>query len=625
MKEDNLELKNEQNCNCQRDPDENIVDPINRKNISSLSITGNTELIEMLLKKIIELSSIAEKNGLTEESKVLSSLIPDFKIMKVAQYEGFQNYWIANGRSFEQMFKNKIEQEENKLSFQEAWFETLQEYADSLLSEQNKFIQKSIRTAQYEGSQNHWIANSRAFELSFKKKLEKYKHKNSDSFTKAWFETLEEFQNKLEKNEFIENNLKTASKKKDNFIDEIIKDASLKNITITKVFKDWNEMHKDASRKLINKIGEKVESGISPGVAFYETIDYFYSGSHARNTLRKCRFAVNNIRKSSILKKAGLWDNIRSSFREWSEYWSDLWRYYTSKSGTATASVRKINRISRESEDKIKFMERETISLGGVLDPKYVENNLNTLLVELRTLKYLLDSKGSSSKLPPMPELIDQSGLPNPKYYNDQLKGIGPDEWDTYKKDLGKLILQIEGAAKQFDVGQQQGVIGVSSGIGKEGIILNAVFLSIAKDVGRKLDYISARLGMPSIGQKIESSVKFPPKPWNETLSESMEESSLGLSGFGHENEFLIQSAASNVTSKLFDLIKPFVDPIIAKTQSAYGPTGQGASTSLRFFRDITNYLQKAEEKAEKAVSDAIKSKIKNTILPDIGSSSTEK
>ena len=146
---------------------------------------GEPEVIEKLMQSLLGMADMADDHGLRGDADSLTSMISDVKMMKAAQYEGFQNYWVANGRAFELAFKHRLEaQTGDEKSFHQAWMDTLQDYMDSLLGPQTEFIGKNLKMAQYEGFQNYWLQNSRAFELAFKKKLEAQKE-DEKSFYKT--------------------------------------------------------------------------------------------------------------------------------------------------------------------------------------------------------------------------------------------------------------------------------------------------------------------------------------------------------------------------------------------------------------------------------------------------------
>jgi len=104
---------------------------------------------EQLIGSMLELADMADTAGLYEEADKIAAVLPSVRTVKLAQYEGFQNYWIANGRAFEMAYKQKrMKGKSNPDDFrsaQEVWFEVLEEYQKSLLTNQADFIAKYAR------------------------------------------------------------------------------------------------------------------------------------------------------------------------------------------------------------------------------------------------------------------------------------------------------------------------------------------------------------------------------------------------------------------------------------------------------------------------------------------------
>ena len=93
-----------------------------------------------LANKLIEFGDLADQHGLDECSDRVTALVPRLAMLKVAQYEGFTNYWIANGRAFEMAYKEKASKP--GASPHEAWWSVLEEYQESLSGNQAKFDEK---------------------------------------------------------------------------------------------------------------------------------------------------------------------------------------------------------------------------------------------------------------------------------------------------------------------------------------------------------------------------------------------------------------------------------------------------------------------------------------------------
>jgi len=114
----------------------------------SLSKTATKDGFEFnhLVGSVLEIADLADEAGMLKEADTLASVLPALRTVKVAQYEGFQNYWIANGRAFEMAYKQKRSKGKTKVedfrSPHEVWWEILEEYQNSLLSNQGDFISR---------------------------------------------------------------------------------------------------------------------------------------------------------------------------------------------------------------------------------------------------------------------------------------------------------------------------------------------------------------------------------------------------------------------------------------------------------------------------------------------------
>ena len=102
---------------------------------------------DALANSLLDVADMADEAGLYDEADKVASILSAVKTVKVAQYEGFQNYWIANGRAFELAYRDKRAKGKGNdvskfRSPHEVWFEILDEYQNSLLSNQSDFIAK---------------------------------------------------------------------------------------------------------------------------------------------------------------------------------------------------------------------------------------------------------------------------------------------------------------------------------------------------------------------------------------------------------------------------------------------------------------------------------------------------
>lgn len=97
--------------------------------------------IEDILSMIEQVLPVAEKSGLDEETEKVR--LAASKLRKMAEYEGWGVYWIANGRAFEKSYKKKKEEKgDAPNAATEAWMETLEEYQEALMKGAFDFTEK---------------------------------------------------------------------------------------------------------------------------------------------------------------------------------------------------------------------------------------------------------------------------------------------------------------------------------------------------------------------------------------------------------------------------------------------------------------------------------------------------
>lgn len=91
-----------------------------------------------LIKEIILTSQSLEVRGLNKFSQKLDSVAESLTLVKQAQYDGIQGYWIRNGRCFDNCFRQK-RTDSSKKSIQEIWTECHSEWVDSLMSNSSEW------------------------------------------------------------------------------------------------------------------------------------------------------------------------------------------------------------------------------------------------------------------------------------------------------------------------------------------------------------------------------------------------------------------------------------------------------------------------------------------------------
>lgn len=86
-----------------------------------------------IIKNIILTAQSLEVKGLKKEASALDSIAEDLLMVKKAQYDGVQGYWLRNGRCFNNCYRQKRTDSPEK-SAQEIWSECHSEWQSSIMS-----------------------------------------------------------------------------------------------------------------------------------------------------------------------------------------------------------------------------------------------------------------------------------------------------------------------------------------------------------------------------------------------------------------------------------------------------------------------------------------------------------
>lgn len=86
-----------------------------------------------LIKDIILTAQSLDVKGLTKHASQLDGIAESLTMIKQAQYDGVQGYWIRNGRCFDNCYREKRTKEAKK-SAQEIWSECHSEWVNSLMA-----------------------------------------------------------------------------------------------------------------------------------------------------------------------------------------------------------------------------------------------------------------------------------------------------------------------------------------------------------------------------------------------------------------------------------------------------------------------------------------------------------
>jgi len=86
-----------------------------------------------LIKDIILTAQSLDVKGLVKHASQLDGVAESLTMIKKAQYDGVQGYWIRNGRCFDNCYREK-RTKESKKSAQEIWTECHSEWVNSLMT-----------------------------------------------------------------------------------------------------------------------------------------------------------------------------------------------------------------------------------------------------------------------------------------------------------------------------------------------------------------------------------------------------------------------------------------------------------------------------------------------------------
>jgi hypothetical protein len=561
-------------------------------------ICGDPEVIEQLIQSILGMADVADDHGMCEEADALTALLSDVKMMKAAQYEGAQNYWIANGRAFELSFKQRYEsQKEDKKSFHEAWMATLQDYMDSLLGPQTEYIGKSLKTAQYEGFQNHWLMNSRAFELAFKNKLEAQSEKEK-SFFKAWMEVLEDYQESEERQKFLHDALKkTASKSENDMAMTVLAEAERRKVALADLYCEWTGCHKEALTGFLVMASKKIEHGENPAIAVYEALDFYASGAHSRNTIRRVQALANKI-ETELIKNAAFTDTIRNMWWNWKTTLMNVWDRVTFRHGVGSKILNKITAMGNwftKVYDGIKS--KLSASPTAAVSPAYLNHAIGPYVEEVRNLVNLVNTPGSAARISKMPELF-VGGSPNPEYFDPELNGIGEQQYDDYMSKLANVLFQVRSAAQEYDKSAREGIVDAPpvAKVGQfEQIINNAIVVSTQELAGMLSQFeFSAGIDLKKMVDEVEKATP----PWSVRFEQEAQKA--GVSQGKIESSSSINLAARSITSAYMGIIDPYIQRIRMEIQNSKmndAAKNKAKEAIQRIVRDHSGVTKKEIEK----------------------------
>jgi len=246
---------------------------------------------QQVVEYLLGLADAADDAGLTKEADAIAAVLPEARILKVAQYEGGTHYWLQNGRAFERawMLKRRMKPrpegipEEDRKSAQDTWFEVLAEYHESLMGDHKEFLSKYAAKEEVERAMDGAGGGGSGAvmgpgQIALHKKVKDKSKDEGETEGEAWSKWLEEHQ----------------------------------------------EDHRAAGIYLFKKISAKIGAGEAPGVALYEAIDDMASGREATTFLARMGEAVKQVEaaaekagREDLVKNSQFWQGMMQQVKNW--------------------------------------------------------------------------------------------------------------------------------------------------------------------------------------------------------------------------------------------------------------------------------------------------------------------
>lgn len=279
------------------------------------------EKLDVFVEKLLSLADAADAVGMTKEADKISAILPAIGSLKTAQYEGVQNYWIANGRAFEKAWKEKRKKGDDPANFRSAndcWWEVLEEYQKSLLGDQKDFVAKYASVAG--------------------------------------------------RNEISE---------------------------------------KAAAKLLVAKLGKKLATGQAPGVSLYESIKEMSEGEHVNVVQKATEEVLKDIVTAakekglekiatdadSLLKEAGFWGDLAGGAKNWA-----------AARGLGLTEIQGFSTNIKEQAKKLYDVQRGIQSGTLQINPMQIQQYLLPLLNYIYKYNNLAKQAGMTT-FPPIPDI----------------------------------------------------------------------------------------------------------------------------------------------------------------------------------------------------------------------------
>lgn len=302
------------------------------------------EEVNDLAKFLLELADAADEGGFTAIADSIAAVLPSVRMMRAAQYEGFQHYWLQNGRAFERAWMLKRRQrptmegtpEEERRSAHETWFEVLDEYQKSLEGEHADWLARyarSMPSLTKEAASPFAppkpkptspslspadMAQYQAHEQYNRKRKDKKKKEGPNTKQDPWRGVDNKWwtQNKADASAEGSSAEMGPGQKK---LHEHIEDkAKQDGETEGEEWSEWLKDSEEAGRHFMRSVMAKVDDGSKPGVAFYEALDDMTSGRELRAIEASIGTAVDYAIKVALAKDvkkaqwmANMWEKLK--------------------------------------------------------------------------------------------------------------------------------------------------------------------------------------------------------------------------------------------------------------------------------------------------------------------------
>lgn len=208
------------------------------------------ENLTKLASNLVELADALDHVGETEKADRITTVLPKLRLLREAQYEGVNQYFLMNGRAFEKAWREKRRKKRSEdgtyhfedpqwyRSANDCWWEVLEEYQEALMGNQEEMLARYAKKNKEVEKSDMGGGGSQPMSKAMTDFHEKVKSKGTTE-GQAWVEYLAEVSRRAENVVFME------------------------------------------------KVAERMEAGSPPGVAFYEAMDYCLSGKYVHDILKE--------------------------------------------------------------------------------------------------------------------------------------------------------------------------------------------------------------------------------------------------------------------------------------------------------------------------------------------------